>query len=91
MVSAVGVALNCNYEKYLGLPTIVGRSKYQAYRSIKERIWAKISSWKNTFLSQAGKKVMLKVVIQGIPTFTMSVFMLPKKLLKEINSMMGKF
>jgi hypothetical protein len=43
------------------------------------------------FLSQAGKEILLKAVIQAIPTFSMSVFMLPKSLCYEINSLMQRF
>ncbi|XP_059451112.1 uncharacterized mitochondrial protein AtMg00310-like [Corylus avellana] len=47
--------------------------------------------WKEKFLSQAGNEVLLKAVIQAIPTYTMSVFQLPKAVCKEINSMMSQF
>ncbi|XP_035551737.1 uncharacterized protein LOC118349897 [Juglans regia] len=79
------------YEKYLGLPAMVGRSKFNTFRTLKEKLWQKVSSWKNTFLSQAGKEVLIKVVLQSIPTFTMGVFKLSIKLCKEINIMLSKF
>jgi hypothetical protein len=47
--------------------------------------------WKENFLSQAGKKVLLKVVVQAIPTYTMSVFQLPRTLCRAINAMMSQF
>jgi hypothetical protein len=46
---------------------------------------------KEKFLSQARNEVLLKAVVQTIPTYIMSVFQLPKKLCSEINSMMSKF
>ena len=50
-----------------------------------------MQGWNETFLSQAGKEVLLKAVIQAIPTYIMSVFLLPKSLCKDINSLMSKF
>jgi hypothetical protein len=59
--------------------------------SVKDRIWSRISNWKNKLLSQAGKEILLKVVAQSIPTYTMSVFLLPKTLLHEINAMLQRY
>ena len=43
------------------------------------------------FLSQAEKEILFKVVVQAIPTYSMSIFMLPKSLCKEINAIMQRF
>lgn len=38
------------YEKYLSSPLIVGKSKYNTYKKIKEGIWNKVQSWKNNLV-----------------------------------------
>jgi hypothetical protein len=86
-----GVNSTRRYEKYLGLPSLVGKSRMASFMGIKNRIWERINGWKEKFLSQAGKEVLLKAIVQAIPTYTMSVFQLPKKLCSDINSMMSKF
>jgi hypothetical protein len=34
------------FEKYLGLPVMVGKSRMHAFKSIKDRIWSRMSNWK---------------------------------------------
>ncbi|XP_042969143.1 uncharacterized protein LOC122301839 [Carya illinoinensis] len=79
------------YERYLGLPNLIGRSKYAAFKGILDRVRGKVSNWKNKFLSQAGKDILLKAVVQALPTYCMGVFKLPKSLLGEINKVMNQF
>jgi hypothetical protein len=79
------------FERYLRLSALIGRSRVSSFNFIKGRIWAKLNGWKEKFLTHAGKEVLLKAIIQAIPTYTMSVFQLPKALTREINAMMGKF
>ena len=79
------------FESYLGLPTLIGRSKYQAFSFLKERVWKKIQEWKGKLLSKAGKEVLIKAMAQSIPTYTMGVFQLPVKLCNELNMMCARF
>lgn len=51
----------------------------------------KIAGWKGKLLSNEGRKILIKVVAQAMPTYTMSCFKLPKSLCKELNSMMSNF
>ena len=78
-------------ESYLGLPTLVGRTKYLTFSYLKDRIWKKLQGWKGKMLSKAGKEILIKAVAQSIPTYTMSVFQLPLKLCDELNAMCAKF
>lgn len=50
-----------------------------------------MKGWKEKLLSQVGKEVMVKAIIQSIPTYSMSVFKLPIGLCKYIEAMIRKF
>ena len=86
-----GIQATNRYEKYLGLPTLVGKSRSRAFKSIKDRVWSRLQNLKVKFLSQAGKEILLKAVVQAIPTYSMSVFLLPSSLCQEINRLMQNF
>jgi hypothetical protein len=79
------------YDKYLGLPALVGKSRIREFKSITDRARRRMCDWKTKFLSQAGKEILIKAVVQAIPTYSMSLFLLPKELSRELNSMMQRF
>nr|XP_023927486.1 uncharacterized protein LOC112038880 [Quercus suber] len=87
----LGVPEIKQYDKYFGLPSFVGRRKKASLAYIKDRIWTKLQGWKQKLLSQAGREVLLKAVIQAIPTYSMSCFKLPTTLCHEIEIMIRKF
>ena len=87
----LGVLEIREYEKYLGLPAVVGRNKRANLNYIKDRVWGKLQGWKEKMLSQARKEVLLKAVIQAIPTFAMSCFRLPISLCQDIEMLIRKF
>lgn len=66
-------------EKYLGLSLMVGSKKYRTFEEIKDKVWSRMSYWKNTFLSQIKKEVLLKSIVQAISTYAMKIFLLPQK------------
>ena len=47
--------------------------------------------WKEKLLSQAEREVLIKAVIQALPSFAMSCFKLPSTLCHEIEVMVRKF
>uniref|UniRef100_A0A2N9INQ2 Reverse transcriptase zinc-binding domain-containing protein n=1 Tax=Fagus sylvatica TaxID=28930 RepID=A0A2N9INQ2_FAGSY len=91
IVDFFGTSPTTKFEKYLGLPPVIGRAKKKAFQEIKDRVWKKLQGWKEKLLSQAGREVLLKVVIQAIPTYAMSVFKFPAGLCEEISAMANSF
>ena len=79
------------HAKYLGLPTILGRSKKAIFASIKERVRKKLQRFKGKFLSSVGKEVLPKAVAQAIPTYAISIFKLPDTLFGKIHATFAKF
>ncbi|XP_057432396.1 uncharacterized protein LOC130725161 [Lotus japonicus] len=86
----LGVKAIDSYDKYLGLPTIIGKSKSRIF-SFKERVWKKLKGWKEQTLSRADREVLIKAVAQAIPSYVMSCFILPDGLCEEIESMISRF
>ena len=54
-------------------------------------MWSKVRGWKEKLLSQAGREVLPKAMVQAIPTYSMSCFKLPTSLCHEIKVMVRKF
>ena len=69
----------------------MGRAKKRSFIYIKERVWKKLQGWKEKLLSVVGREVLIKAVIQAIPTYIMSCFKLPKGLIKELEVFIRKF
>jgi hypothetical protein len=77
--------------KYIGLPTPEGRITKDKFQSIKEKPVNKFNNWAERNMSSAARAVMIKVVAQAIPTYTMSVFKLPATLCEELMQLTRYF
>ena len=79
------------HEKYLGLPSLVGRNKKNTFKEVKAKLAKKLAGWKEKLLSKASKEVLIKVVAQAIPTYIMSCFKIPNSLYDEMTSLIRNF
>ncbi|KAA3484578.1 reverse transcriptase [Gossypium australe] len=68
----LGVRSSTSLEKYLGLSNVVGRQKKEAFQVLIDRIVKRIDGWSTRLLSQGGKEIFIKAVLQAIPTYAMS-------------------
>jgi hypothetical protein len=70
----IGVSSEALSERYLGLPTVVGRSKDGCFKYITDRSWNKVNGLKGQGMSKAAKGTLVKSVLQAVPAFPMSYF-----------------
>jgi hypothetical protein len=78
-------------EKYLGLPTTVGRSSKEAFEPIPSKIRSLMNGWGEKLLSCAAREILIKVVAQSIPTYSMSCFLLGPNTCRKIISAISNY
>lgn len=91
MLGLLGLHAESLQGKYLGLPSYVGRSKQKCFEYLRDKIWEILKGWKIKFLSKAAKEILIKAVIQAVPTYAMAWFDLTKALCESISKMVGRF
>jgi hypothetical protein len=74
VTARLGVQNESLHETYLGMPTHVGRSPLSTFRFLPDRMWRRANGWLDRPSSRAGKEVLLKSVVQAIPTHVMNCF-----------------
>ncbi|PWA73639.1 hypothetical protein CTI12_AA259400 [Artemisia annua] len=77
--------------KYLGLPSVYGKHKGEFFAFLLEKVLLKMQGWKQKLLSQAGREILIKSVIQAIPNYAMQCYLLPKNLLNKLMAYVRRF
>ncbi|XP_022014922.1 uncharacterized protein LOC110914438 [Helianthus annuus] len=81
----------CLPVKYLGVPLISSRLLYKDCQILVEKMENKITYWGNKFLSFAGKLQLIRSVLSSMHVYWASVFILPKRIIKELERKMKDF
>lgn len=61
ILNIIGVSLCTNQERYLGLPTMVGKNRFRTFASIRDRVWARVSNWNNVFFIPSGQRGIVEI------------------------------
>ncbi|CAL1369949.1 unnamed protein product [Linum trigynum] len=85
-VGAVGV-----HDKYLGIPTLIARSKVATFRYLEEKLLERLQGWKRRTLSWAAKETLIKPVALALPLHVMSCFRLPLSPCRLLDKHVARF
>ncbi|KAL8131281.1 hypothetical protein AgCh_007272 [Apium graveolens] len=91
LCSTLQIAEAQDDSKYLGLPNMMKKSKVATLGFLKDKVKRRAQSWDGKLINQGGKEVLVKAVIQSLPTYAMSVFLLPLEITKDVERSISKF
>jgi len=73
---------------YLGVPIIKGKPKTLYFQPLVDKVKLKLSAWKASLLSNAGRIQLVKSVVQSILLDCLSIYSLLVQLIKDMERWM---
>lgn len=83
-----GVNQEIVYLSYLGAPIT---TTAQSFDFLVEGVSSRLNSWKSKILTQAGRIVLIKLVLQAVPIYFMATTLIPIKIINKLNALVRKF
>ncbi|GKA00908.1 RNA-directed DNA polymerase, eukaryota, reverse transcriptase zinc-binding domain protein [Tanacetum coccineum] len=87
--------LGCGVSKlpmmYLGVPVGGNMGRCENWNRIIQKFTSKLSQWKARFLSVGGRLTLLKSVVGSLPTYYMSLYLMPATVRKKLEAMRNRF
>jgi hypothetical protein len=78
-------------EKYLGLPTAVGKVVDGTFNYVTDRMRGFVQRWREHLLSYAGREVLIKSNAQDVPTYPMSCFKQPANICQKMRTCVSNY
>ncbi|GJR30422.1 auxin efflux carrier [Tanacetum coccineum] len=77
--------------KYLGVPLVSSRLMIRDCKELIEKVQNRVQDWKNKSLSIAGRLQLIRSVVSSMHIFWASVFIIPTRVLIDIEQIMRNF
>ncbi|GJZ43372.1 hypothetical protein Tco_0590627 [Tanacetum coccineum] len=77
--------------KYLGVPLVSSRLIFRDCKELIEKVQARVDDWKNKSLSAAGRLQLIRSVLGSMHIYWASAFILPSRVLLDIEQIMRSF
>ncbi|GJR30073.1 RNA-directed DNA polymerase, eukaryota [Tanacetum coccineum] len=89
--SSLGCGVMLNQFRYLGVMVGKCMSRHQAWDDTVLKLRSRLSNWKVKTLSIGGRLTLLKSVLGASPLYNMSIFKVPKGILKTMEAIRSNF
>ncbi|KAH7836205.1 hypothetical protein Vadar_033678 [Vaccinium darrowii] len=77
--------------RYLGVPLLSSKLRYMDCKPMIDKITSRTKTWTNRDLTYAGRIQLIKNVLFSMQTYWSSLFILPKKVIKEVEATLRSF
>jgi len=77
--------------KYLGLPLGGSPKSITLWDPMVEKVQKKTTCWKKNYISLGGRTILIKTTMSNIPTYYMSIFKMPAKIIKTLEKLQKDF
>ncbi|RVW99827.1 putative ribonuclease H protein [Vitis vinifera] len=91
LVSILGCKIGCLPTSYLGLPLGAPYKSTSAWDAVEERFRKRLSLWKRQYLSKGGRLTLLKSTLSSLPTYFLSLFVIPKRVCARLEKIQRDF
>ncbi|GKC39114.1 RNA-directed DNA polymerase, eukaryota, reverse transcriptase zinc-binding domain protein [Tanacetum coccineum] len=91
MAHIIGCGISKCPFKYLGVPVGCNMNRCVNWSAITNIFTSKLSSWKARLLSIGGRLSLIKAVLGNLPTYFMSIYLMPVSIRSKLESMRRKF
>jgi mannosylglycoprotein endo-beta-mannosidase len=77
--------------KYLGVPVAGSRLHVSDWVSLVEKMMKRLEGWQGSVLSTGGRITLINACLSSLPTYCMSMYLLPKTIIKNMDSVRKRF
>ncbi|RVX18902.1 putative ribonuclease H protein [Vitis vinifera] len=91
LVSVLGCKIRSLPTFYLGLPLGVPYKSTRVWDAVEERFRKRLSLWKRQYLSKGGRLTLLKSTLSSLPTYFLSLFVIPKRVCARLEKIQRDF
>jgi hypothetical protein len=91
LVDILGCNLGSPPMKYLGVPLGAGFKEKAIWNLVLEKVERRLAGWKCLYLSKGGRVTLIKSTLSSIPTYLLSLFLLPASVAHRLEKLQRDF